>query len=70
MPKFETIKTGDRLWDVRKGRFGEIGNYPVDVVSVDAEKRAAECRWNGNPPRTYRERSLAKLRRTPKKGKQ
>jgi hypothetical protein len=67
MPKFDTIKEGDTYYDVRKERWHGTGWWSVKIISIDREKRTAQASWNGNPPRTYFERNIEKLRRsTPK----
>lgn len=71
--KFEKIKAGDRLYDVHSERAGNTtirrqGVWDVRVISVNPEKRTAVVSWNGNPPQTYYERQLTKLRASePKK---
>lgn len=72
MPKFETIKPGDVLWDYHKQRMGnttmtEYGNWRVLVKEVDVENRKALVSWNGNIPTWKYESYLKKLRRTPGK---
>lgn len=72
MIKFEKIQPGMRLIDVHSYGVGNtsmrsLGLWYVDVVSVDADKRTAVVRWNGNAPETWRERSLRKLYTKPPK---
>ena len=72
MASFDRIKVGDRLWDVHRQKMGNtsmscLGSWPVDVKSIDAEKRTAVCSWNGNPPEVYLERDIKRLRRSPAK---
>lgn len=64
--KFERIQPGMRLWDRHRERAGNttmtrLGEWPVDVVSVDSKGRTAVVRWNCNAPETYHERRLTKL---------
>ena len=64
--KFEKIKPGMRLADIHKYGVGNTtvraeGLWWVDVISVDAEKRTAVVRWNGNREETYSERELTRL---------
>ena len=69
MPKFETIKVGDLLWDYHSESAGNTtmrrwGNWPVEIISIDTEKRTAVVIWNGNREKTYSEYQLRRLRRT------
>lgn len=55
--KFEKIKPGMRLWDLRVPRgiqhlSGGSGCecYAVDVIEVNAKRRMALVSWNHNPP--------------------
>lgn len=64
--KFEKIQPGMTLYDRHSHRMGNttmktIGEWPVRIISVDAEKRGAMASWNGNPARWYSERDLRKL---------
>lgn len=34
--------------------------YKVKIVEIDAEKRTVLASWNGNPPRVWTERMIAK----------
>jgi len=66
---FDRIKPGDVLYDVHRQRMGNttmsrLACFTVEVVSVDRVGRTAECRWNSNPPRTYFEHSIKRLRRS------
>ena len=74
MPKFETIKPGDVLYSVTRGRAGNTtmrrtNVHAVHVISVDAERRCALVSWNGNPPKDWYEHALTKLRRSRPKAK-
>jgi hypothetical protein len=65
--KFEKIAAGMVLYDVQSTRMGNttmksLGTWSVRIISVDQESRSAVVSWNGNPPRTYGERALAKLK--------
>jgi hypothetical protein len=65
--KFEKIQPGMTLYDVHSTRMGNttqstVGVWLVYIVSVDAVRRSAMVRWNGNPAQTYYERNLCKLR--------
>jgi hypothetical protein len=65
--KFEKLQPGMVLYDVHSHKMGNttmtsIGVWTVRVISVDHEKRKAICSWNGNPPMTYYERGIAKLK--------
>jgi hypothetical protein len=70
--KFDAVKAGDTLYDVRRGKAGNttmsrINVWSVRVVSVDADNKTARVRWNGNPERTYGRREIERLRRSPPK---
>jgi hypothetical protein len=65
--KFEKIEAGMVLYDRHKYRAGNttmrvLGEWPVQILSIDAEKRTAVASWNGNRPSTWPERSLSKLK--------
>lgn len=65
--KFESIKVGDTLWDVRREFMGNTTMRtttlaPVRVEAVDTEQRRALVRWNHNPARWWTERMLRRLR--------
>ena len=69
MAAFDRIKPGDVLYDARRVQMGNttmrrLACWKVLVISVDREKRTADCSWNSNPVRTYREAWLGKLRRS------
>lgn len=64
--KFEKIHAGTRLYDRHKTRAGNttmtvLGEWSVDIVSVDTERRTALASWNGNRPQAIHERNLTKL---------
>jgi hypothetical protein len=64
--KFEKVKAGMTLYDRHSYKMGNttlrsIGEWTVYVISVDPEKRTAECSWNGNRAETYRERDIRGL---------
>lgn len=73
MPKFDTIKAGETLYDCHRVSMGNTtmrhwALYKVRVISVDPATRTAICSWNNNRPEKYSERRLAGLTRTvPKK---
>lgn len=67
--KFEKLKAGMVLYDRHKTIAGNttmrvLGEWPVQILSVDAATRSAEVVWNGNShrPATWYERRLAKLK--------
>lgn len=60
--KFEKIKPGMRLYDVRRFHNGEWEWWPVIVKEVDAEKRRIFASWNYNAPHWMYERTTDKLR--------
>ncbi len=68
--KFETVKAGDKLWDVHRQKMGnttmsETCSWPVEVISID--ENGAMVRWNYNSPRRYSRRDIERLRRSPHK---
>lgn len=71
--KFETIKTGDVLWDNHSERAGNTtgrrwGNWKVKIIEINHAERWATVSWNGNPPKRWYRDQLQRLRRT--KGKE
>jgi hypothetical protein len=53
------------VWEIRRQKMGNTSvsrnaKYGIRIVSVDLEKRTVTASWNGNPPRVYRERDIAK----------
>lgn len=65
--KFEKIQPGMTLWDAHTYLMGNTtlrswGVWSVEVVEVDAEKRLALVRWNGNPATWWHASKLRKLR--------
>ena len=74
MVAFNTIKSGDTLWDCRKQKQGNtttsrMACWTVNIIEVDKEGGRVLASWNGNPARWMYERSVSKLRRTPVKGR-
>lgn len=63
--KFEKIKEGMTLYDVRKNT-GMSRNkwsvWPVNVIGVDTENRKALISWNTNKPEWARENRVTKYR--------
>ena len=63
--KFEKIKQGMRLYDVKKNT-GITRNkwniWPVDIISINQEKRTVVASWNGNKERMMTENAAIKLR--------
>lgn len=63
--KFEKIESGMTLWDVRqntgRGRW-KWNIWPVNVLSVDKERRRVLASWNTNKARWISERSVTKYR--------
>jgi len=41
-----------------------MGCWQVEVLSINHDRRTAQCSWNGNPARTYYEHHFKALRRT------
>jgi hypothetical protein len=66
MPKFETIKDGDTLYDITKDRWHGWTYWIVRVITVHPESRSALVSWNMNAPKEMGEHSLAKLQRKPR----
>ena len=65
--KFEKLKPGTTVYSVGRYKMGNttmstVGVWHVRIISVDAERRTAVVRWNGNPATTYSERQIGKLR--------
>lgn len=66
--KFNSIYAGDTYWTVSHHKMGNttmstVAVHPVTVVSCDSVKETVIARWNGNEPRTYREREYSKWRK-------
>jgi hypothetical protein len=64
--KFEKIQPGMVLWDRHREKMGNttmsrLGEWRVEVISVDAAHRNAVVSWNHNAPRVWSERQLTKL---------
>lgn len=66
MIKFDKIKPGMILYDVRKSatRFSRCkwDVWSVRVIEVDQEKRRVFASWNGNQPQWIYERAVTKYR--------
>lgn len=67
--KFDKLEVGMELYDVHSYKMGNttvrsLGVWRVRVKEIDAEKRRALCSWNGNSPKWYWERDIAKLKAT------
>lgn len=67
--KFEKLKPGMTVYDVGRTRMGNttlttISVWGVSIVRVDEQRREVVARWNGNPERTYTERSYKQWRET------
>jgi hypothetical protein len=63
--KFEKLKPGTTVYSVGKTKMGNttlstVSVWPVSIVSVDAEQRTVEAKWNGNSARKFRETSYGK----------
>lgn len=64
--KFEKIKSGMMLYDRHRERAGNttmrrLGEWTVQIVSLNAEQRSAQASWNGNPATTWFAHDLEKL---------
>ncbi len=71
---FDTVKAGDTLYDVSRGKAGNstmsrTNVWTVYVVSVDTVNSSAQVKWNGNPVKTYYRKQIERLRRSPPKSK-
>jgi predicted nicotinamide N-methyase len=69
MPKFETIKAGDVLYQRARRKMGNttqsrLEEWPVRVIEVFPARRAALVSWNGNTPKTMYALQLEKLYRS------
>lgn len=60
--KFERVKKGDLLWDVRTAH-GQVRTYQVKVLEIDHEKGHASCSWNNSKPTYYSKGQIERLRR-------
>ena len=74
MPKFETVKAGDQLWDVHRERMGNTamsrtGSWPVRVIEINHEEGWALVSWNHNRPERRYRRQIERYRRSPYKPK-
>lgn len=70
--KFEKIKPGMTLYDVKKSSglnkfYAKYDYYPVIIKEIYPETRRALVSWNGNTPRIFGEFQLGKLRGKPPK---
>ena len=67
MANIDRLEPGQVLWTVSQGyagntRMEETRVHRVLVISVDKERREVTASWNGNPARTYRDRSVIQWR--------
>lgn len=65
--KFEKIKPGMVLYDRHKYQAGNttirvLGEWPVEIVSLDTVTRTGMARWNHNPATRYRDFQLERLK--------
>jgi hypothetical protein len=66
--KFEKIKAGMTLWDVKKAtgleryRGSKWLIWPVYIKKVDPETRRVLVSWNNNPEKWWHEKTATKLR--------
>lgn len=58
--KFDEVKPGIVLWDVRK-QHGGVVVRPVTVLQVDRVHGRASCSWNGNSPTVYSSQMIERL---------
>lgn len=63
---FDKVKAGDTLYSRAKQKIGNttmrtLREWRVTVISVDSVTRTAQCSWNGNRSRTYKERDFSRL---------
>lgn len=64
--KYEKIRPGMTLYDRHRERAGNttlrrLGEWPVEIISLQPERRAAVVSWNHNRPVVYSERILSSL---------
>jgi len=64
--KFEKITAGMMLYDRHRYRMGNttmtnIGEWDVEVVSIDPDTCTARVRWNGNREQVYHKHQLERL---------
>lgn len=73
MPKFETLKVGEKLYDCHRQKMGNTtmgawGLWEVEIVGLDANEKRALVRLNGNRPQWWYPDQLARLsRKIPKR---
>ena len=63
--KFEKIKAGVILWDVRRNTDmmkNKFSIWPVRIMEVDKEKRRVFASWNSNDPEWMGEEIITKYR--------
>jgi hypothetical protein len=68
--KFEKVKPGMVLYDNHRTKMGNttmsrMGEWPVFVREIDAERQRALVSWNCNPAQWYDRRRVEKLFATP-----
>lgn len=57
MKVYDVDKMGQRNTAMRT-----VGVWPVEIISVDAEKGTVVAKWNGNDPKTYSSSDFKKWR--------
>lgn len=67
MAKIEKLKAGDIVYDVGRTKMGNttmrtVGVWHVYIKEVDLEARAVKASWNGNAPKTFYRRDIARWR--------
>lgn len=66
--KIEKLQPGMTVYDVAKTKMGNttirtVSVWPVQIKEVDLENRKVVASWNGNPDRTYYERSVSRWKK-------
>lgn len=67
MAKIEKLTVGQTLYELRRQKMGNTtvsrtACYEVKVREIAEDKRSIMASWNGNPPRRYNVRDVAKLK--------
>ncbi len=67
MATIEKLKVGQTLYELRRQKMGNTNVsrkacFDVYVREIAEDKRSVMASWNGNPPRRYNAREVAKLR--------
>ena len=65
--KLEKLEAGMEVYDCHRHKLGNttmstVGVWRVRIVSVDRETQRVQASWNGNAPKTFYPRDVAKWR--------